>query len=345
VNPALAAFLGYSAEDRRDFFEATADDFDTVPTYVEKDFWVCLTLDALYNGPTTVERPRLLFKGGTSLSKVFQVINRFSEDVDVVVFPEDLGFTEERDPTASGLSRKKRGQLVEELMAAASGYICGQLYTDLQGALPSCAVDIDEDDRERSTLLVQYPTLYEQAADVYVRPRVKIEGGARSALAPHAAQTIEPYVASRLPETNCSIDGVLTLGAERTFWEKALILHAWHCGHRDEGRVPEDRHRLSRHYYDVAMMAISGIADAALADLPLLYRVRDHNLMFFSSAWMKFVEAVPGSLRLLPQEGLRDALEKDYAAMTGMILGTAPEFQTIMSRLEALQRRIDKLAV
>jgi hypothetical protein len=93
------------------------------------------------------------------------------------------------------------------------------------------------------------------------------------------------------------------------------------------------------------MMAISGIADAALADLPLLYRVRDHNLMFFSSAWMKFVEAVPGSLRLLPQEGLRDALEKDYAAMTGMILGTAPEFQTIMSRLEALQRRIDKLAV
>ncbi len=344
MNPALTAFLDYPEDDRRDLFEATADDLDTLSTYIEKDFWVCLTLDALYNG-LPAGRPRLLFKGGTSLSKVFQVINRFSEDVDIVVFPEDLGFTGERDPTSPSLSGRSRRRLAEELMTAASDHICDQLRTDLQNVLPSCTIDIDQDDNERSTLLVQYPALHGQVEDAYVWPRVKIEGGARSALTPHAAQTIEPYVASRLPQADCSIGGILTLDAKRTFWEKALILHAWHCGHRDEGRVPEDRHRLSRHYYDVAMMATTNIADAALADLPLLDRVRRHNLMFFSSAWKKFAEAVPGSLRLLPQEGLRNALEQDYAAMTGMILGAAPEFQTIMSQLEALQSRIDELAV
>ena len=110
-------FLALRDQDRKDVFEATADRFDTLPSYVEKDFWVCLVLDALYNR-LPEGHPRLLFKGGTALSKAFGLIRRFSEDIDLVVYREELGFGADRDPTnPDGLSNKQRKALFEELTA------------------------------------------------------------------------------------------------------------------------------------------------------------------------------------------------------------------------------------
>ena len=125
MNKAFESFFTLAEQDKRDVFEAAASRLGTLPGYVEKDFWVCFVLDALYNGLPD-GHPKLLFKGGTSLSKAFGLIERFSEDIDLVVHRDGLGFEGDRDPTMAGdLSGKKRDALFKELASACSGYILG----------------------------------------------------------------------------------------------------------------------------------------------------------------------------------------------------------------------------
>jgi hypothetical protein len=342
MNPAYEHFLALPDRERRDVFNAAAERLDTLPIYIEKDFWVCRVLDGLYHGLPD-DHPRLLFKGGTSLSKAFGAIRRFSEDIDVVVFRNDLGFTDDRDPTRRDLSHKARERLVGELKESASRYICMDLATCLSELFVPCKIAEDEEDVDRSTLLVQYPSLYASESDAYVAPRVKIEGGARSAWDPHAGQTVTPYIQEELGEMALAIGGVPTLAPERTFLEKALILHGWHCGYRDQERLPDDRHRLSRHYYDMSMMARTAIAERALENQTLLNQVRDHTLAFFRRGWMKLEEARPGSIHLMPQDALATFLAGDYDAMQGMILGESPPFEDILRSISDLETRINVL--
>ena len=338
-------FLSLPEQDRRDVFEATASRLDTLPGYVEKDFWVCLVLDVLYNRLPD-GHPNLLFKGGTSLSKAFGLIERFSEDIDVVVFRGALGFEGERDPTvARNLSNRRRAALFKELSAACSGYIRG----DLQIALTSLIDDLvdgghvvpDEDDVDGQTLFVEYPTLYPSGDIAYVAPRVRIEAGARSALDPSLNCTITPYVADELPDWSFDVGDIRVIAAERTYWEKLLILHGVHCGYRDAERLPADRDRVSRHYYDVAMITATETGRSALSDIDLLDAVRNHNLIAFRQAWKRFEEAVPGSVRLVPQPELGRVIERDYSAMQGMILGDVPDFGWVMEQLQYAETAIN----
>ena len=334
---AFASFLALPEQDRRDAFAVTARRLDTVPGYVEKDFWVCLVLDALFNR-LPGGHPKLLFKGGTSLSKVFGLIRRFSEDIDLVVHRDGLGFTGDRDPTiATGLSNKQRSALFDELAQACGGYVLGELKAALTAAIggltEGCAMEPDPDDSGGQTLLVAYPTLYPGSDAAYVPPRVKIEAGARSAVEPGVTRAVTPYVAGDLPDWPFDVGNVATLAPERTFWEKLLILHGLHCGYRDAGRLPADKDRISRHYYDAAMIAATATGESALTDTALLDAVRNHNLVAFRQAWKRFEEAVPGSLRLVPQPALHAAIERDYRAMRDMILGDAPAFAWIVDRL------------
>lgn len=342
MNKAFGSFLALPDQERRDVFDAAAERLDTLATYIEKDFWVCQVLDVLYHGRPD-NHPRLLFKGGTSLSKAFSAIHRFSEDIDVVVFRDDLGFTDDRAPTREGLGRKARERLTNELKEVASHYIYTDLAACLSELFKQCKIVEDEEDADRSTLLVQYPSLYASGSDAYVAPRIKIKGGARSALDPHAVQTVTPYIQEELGEADLTIDGILTLAPERTLLVKTLILHGWYCGYRDEQRRPDDRHRLSRHYYDVGMMALTDIADRAVENHALLKHVRDHTLTFFRRAWMKLDEAQPGSLHLLPQEELAALLATDYTAMQGMILGDAPPFDELLDAIGEFEARLNAI--
>ena len=332
------SFLALSDQDRWDVFEAAAARLDTLPSYVEKDFWVCLVLDLLFNRRPEGQ-PRLLFKGATSLSKAFGFIERFSEDIDIVVFRDGLGFEGERDPTlASHLSNKKRRALFKELVTACSRYIRGDLRITLTrqiDELPArCRVVPDEADIDGQTLFVQYPTLYPSGGVAYVAPRVKIEAGARSALEPNQDCTVSPYIADELPNWSFVCGGIRVIAPERTYWEKILILHGLHCGYRDAKRLPADKDRISRHYYDVAMITATEVGRSALVDTDLLSAVRNHNLVAFRQAWKRFEEAVPGSLRLVPQAELRAVIEGDYRSMQGMVLGDAPDFRWVTDQLQ-----------
>ena len=157
-------FLALPERDKRDVFEAAASRLDTLPSYVEKDLWACLVLEALYNR-LPAGQPRLLFKGGTSLSKAFELIRRFSEDIDLVVYRDDLGFSGIDDPTVvENLSNKERNALFRKLNEACSSYIIGvlanELTTSIDQIVEGCRVIPDESDDDQQTLLVEYPTQY-----------------------------------------------------------------------------------------------------------------------------------------------------------------------------------------
>ena len=339
------SFLALPERDRRDVLEAAASRLDTLPGYVEKDYWVCLVLDALFN-QRSGEHPRLLFKGGTSLSKAFGLIRRFSEDIDLVVSRADLGFVGERDPTvASQLSNKKRAALFNELRSACSGYINGALQTALSRRIDelseNCRIVPDQGDVDGQTLFVEYPTLFPSDGLTYVVPRVKIEAGARSGLEPIQGCGVAPFIAFELPDWSFASEGIRVISPERTYWEKLLILHGAHCGYRDSGRLPADKDRIARHYYDVAMITATELGRSAMADTHLLDLVRNHNLVAFRQAWKRFEEAVPGSVRLVPQAELRSVIERDYRAMQGMILGEVPDFGWVTDQLQVAEAAVN----
>ena len=346
MNKTFKSFLDLPEEDKKEAFVRAAKRLNTEHEYAEKDFWVCLVLDALYNGLPD-GHPKLLFKGGTSLSKAFGLVHRFSEDIDIVVYRDDLGFEGERDPTlAENLSNKKRRALFEELRTACGNYILTNLKKDLTALVnqvaKGCRVYPDPGDPDRQTILVEYPSLYPRGDNAYVVPRVKIEGGARSALEPSLTRSIAPYIADELPDWPLDAENITVIAPERTYLDKLLILHGVHCGYRDAGRLPTGKQRISRHYYDVAMITATGTGSSALSDINLLDEVRAHNTLAFRQAWKKLEEAVPGSLRLLPQPEPRAVIERDYAEMKRMIFGNIPDFGWIMEQLECAETAINK---
>ncbi len=289
MNPQFTSFLELPKKERLAVFETSAERLNTLGSYIEKDFWVCYTLDAIYNNRPE-DHPRILFKGGTSLSKVFKTIHRFSEDIDIVIFREDLGFEGENDPLNPELSRNARKKLVKAINEVASNYITNDLANILKEGLPVCEIEKDPEAEDGMALLVQYPSLYETKGDEYVTSRVKVEGGARSALDPNDIYSTVPYIQDDLEDQNFEVTNLRTIAAERTLLEKALILHGRYCRYRDEKRLLSNQNRLSRHYYDVAMMASTDIAEAAINDKPLFKNVIEHTQILFSSKWMKLDE-------------------------------------------------------
>ena len=341
------SFLALPGQDRQDVFEAAARRHGTLSSYIEKDFWVCFVLEVLYNR-LPVGHPRLLFKGGTSLSKAFGLIRRFSEDIDLVVYRDDLGFEGAGDPiTADNLSNNARNALFAKLKKECSSYILGDLRNELATLLDQipkgCLVEPDENDVDRQTLLIKYPTQFPSSDSAYVTPLVKIEAGARSALVPVLDCTVTPFVAEELPDWSLEVDNLQVIAPERTYWEKLLILHGLYCGYRDEQRLPADRDHISRHYYDVAMITGTEKGSSALSNMALLDAVRNHNLIAFPQAWKRFEEAVPGTLKLVPQAELRKVIESDYGAMDRMILGESPKFEWVMEQIQCAEATINDM--
>lgn len=347
----FTAFLSASAEERRGAFLATAARLNTAEINAEKDFWVCWTLDALFNR-LTGERPRLLFKGGTSLSKGYNLISRFSEDVDVTVFRDDLGQAASAQDLQA-LSNKRRKAKLDEIKAACQAYIAGPLRAQLAELLaetladagldaPPARVEPDPDDPDSQTLLVWYPSVGSTAAgDAYVRPAVKIESGAKSALDPHRPLAIRPYVHDDLPDIDLEVQGVVTVDPGRTFWDKVVIAHGLRRWFEARGAIRGGGQRVTRHYYDLHRLMASEIGERALRDQGLGADCVAHARMFFNSPDLDLGSAEPGSFAVSPAPDMLKPLEADYQAMSGMIFGDAPEFEAVMDSVRRLEARLN----
>ncbi len=339
MNEAYLEFDKLGKQDRRDVYEAAAARLGATVQSIEKDLWLCRVIDALFKG--LPRQPKPFFKGGTSLSKGYGLISRFSEDIDIVLSPKGLGIKGDADPLTVGLSKKKREKAADATKEICSTHVLGKMNGQLTKVLPTCKISADDTDLDKMSLKVVYPSIFEK--DDYLKPWVKIECGARGAVEPDIKRSIRPYIQDELRSAlDLTTEKVTLIKAERTFWEKALILHGIYCGQRDDAnRRPGENNLISRHYYDVAMMAGSAWGRKALSDHDLLARVREHKLALFRRGWEKLNEAVPGGVRLVPQATIQDDLKRDYEAMQGMMFGDAPEFEWIIEQLAGLEAAIN----
>lgn len=323
-----------SDKDRRELFESTASTMGLHPAIIEKDFWVCWTLRKLFTSPLLGEN--LVFKGGTSLSKVHRLIERFSEDIDLVLNWELLEYgVSGRDPWEEQPSNTQQDRLCREVNAKAAKYLKNVFHPHLANLFASTpAMTASVSKREALTINIRYPAAFELTA---LRPDVKLEIGPLASWMPSDKHIIRPYAAEAYPavfeDPDCPVRAIR---AERSFWEKATILHQQ--AHRETNMPPS----YSRHYYDLAQMAKSPVKASALADLELLEDVVLFKMRFYRSAWAHYEEAKPGTFRLLPKTQVAQALEADYEKMKAMFFHAPPDWDVILSTLRALEEEINK---
>lgn len=344
MNGAFGQVLAASSEDRRGLFTEAARRLGTSERYVEKDFWVCWALDALFNDRPAGE-PRLLFKGGTSLSKAFGLISRFSEDIDITVFRDDLG-DDASIEMMEAMSGKARTRQLDAIRDHCSAYITGPLHDWLTthfnrtlGAAgisePEAKVTIDKKDLDGQTLLLRYPSLFGDR-DNYVSPAVRIESGAKSALDPHVTTSVVPYVAEELGNLEFVVPNVTTVSAARTLWDKIIILHGLRQWFDRRGVVRQEGQRITRHYYDVYRLLAHPDGQDAVHDRELARDCARHARMFFNRPDLNLDAAAEGNFTPAPSDTMLTALERDYVNMRGMIFGEVPKFSDVIARIHQL---------
>jgi len=172
---------------------------------------------------------------------------------------------------------------------------------------------------------------------------VKIESGAKSALDPHSRLTVKPYVADELRAVPFDIPNVTTVEPGRTFWDKVVILHGLRRWWERRGELRGGGQRVSRHYYDVSRLLASPKGEGFAADLPMAADCVRHARMFFNRPDLDLATASPGTLALMPHDGMLANLRTDYAAMAGMIFGRIPEFDEIATSISTFEARINNV--
>ncbi|MDP8204648.1 MAG: nucleotidyl transferase AbiEii/AbiGii toxin family protein [Candidatus Tenebribacter mawsonii] len=322
-----------SDKERSELFSETASKMHTTNAIAEKDFWVVWVLDKLFSHEKLSNI--LMFKGGTSLSKIYGLIERFSEDIDLIL---DWDLLTKDDPYAER-SKTQQGKFNISINEKAKEYIKDELLPIVSEILkPRCKCKIEViEENDAFIINVQYPTLF---SDVAILPHILLEIGPLALWLPSDEFEITPFAAKEFPQLfekpTCKVKAIL---AERTFWEKATILHQ-QANRAEDNPLP---HRYSRHYYDLAMMANSEVKSSALADLELLKGVVEFKKRFYTCNWAKYDEAKPGTFKLLPPEYLHKELKEDYKAMQNMIFGKRIDFEEIISILKKLENEINSL--
>ena len=323
-------------EDRRELFRATATAMALRPGIVEKDFWVCFMLDHLFHD--SIFRDVFVFKGGTSLSKSYHVINRFSEDLDLIldwrkVVPDGGNPWDKR-------SRTKQDQYNRQLNEEAAAFYKNELVPRLNAELSEklgknewIAVDADDE----MVLNFAYPQSFETG---YLRSYVRLEIGPLAEWTPSHMTPITPFAADRYPDFfEQKGTTVLTVDVERTFWEKITILHKI-------AHFPMDKPlplRYARHLYDVYCMGNSRVKESAFLRKELLEQDVVFKQKFYYAKSAHYETATVKSIVLVPRKEQLRELRSDYEAMRNMIYGDVPSFEEILLYLEQLQEEIHNL--
>ncbi|MEW7009927.1 nucleotidyl transferase AbiEii/AbiGii toxin family protein [Lentilitoribacter sp. EG35] len=335
--------ISATAAERSDLFLMTAQRLGAPLINIEKDFWVCWTLNCLYHRVPD-NGPRLLFKGGTSLSKAYGLINRFSEDIDVTVFRDDLGHTQTPEELGA-LSNRKRKAALDAIKNDCRAYITGPLLEAVSNLILEDTngkgrIEIDSSDETGQTLLVWYPRV-DDSETGYVQAAVKIESGAKSALDPNAPRTIAPYISDDVSNLDLMIPDVTTIDAERTFWDKVVILHGLYNWFESRGVLKQDGQRVSRHYYDLHCMFASDIGQRAIADDALGRDCVAHAKTFFNRPAFDLNSAATGTFTLVPPEPMLERLRADYRNTEAMIFGDAPKIEDILGSIQNIENALN----
>lgn len=328
-----------------ELFTETARRRGLAPRIIEKDFWVCWSLKILFSLPKLQEA--FIFKGGTSLSKGFNLISRFSEDVDVSIKRDVLGFSGSKDPESQP-SKNQQRKSIEALRDKCREFVAEIVFPELEAVIKSSLtfkekqwkLSIDRDDQ--NTILFAYPSALStdgEVLDRYIEPVIRIEFGAGSDNFPIGPQKIASYASEEFPHLFSAPYCLVTLlEPVRTFWEKVTLVHAEHHRPLTSATPP----RISRHYYDLFALSTSETGKRFHEDIAMLSRVAQHKSVFFASGWAHYETAKPGSIKLVPvKDRIRD-LTRDYDLMQEMFFGEAPAFSMIMAEMQRLEGLVNQ---
>ena len=338
------AYLELSAKDQKDILQTAAVQLGRQESVLEKDVWVCWALETLFSIPNA--HP-MAFKGGTSLSKVYDIIDRFSEDVDITLDYkrfDDVDYNEYPemfDPFDDGSSKNQIAKFSDRLKGYVKSYTEKVVVPHLQSEinkLPTKNSHTIEVDDSGEKIWMSYPSVVEESDD-YLKARILIELGGRNVIDPNEIHTITPYIASITEGVEYPSPQVVVLSPERTFWEKATLIHV-EC---NRGELKQSAGRLSRHWYDLVMLSKHQSGQCAINNRSLFENVVEHKKVFFNSGYANYDNCLAGSLKLLPEDKIIDQLKSDYEQMlaSGMMYKEAPSFADIVDSIRLIERNIN----
>lgn len=327
-------YIDLNWDERNLIISNVADKKKMSKAIVEKDFWVCWTLKYLFN--EFKYNNFICFKGGTCLSKVYNAIERFSEDIDIALDWECLAI--EKEVAYLERSNRQQGIFNNDANKKTADYIkevwIPQIQSDFDKRLKDdFLVYIDELDAH--TICFEYPQMNN---DISILQIIRIEVGVLAESFPSTKECIETYISEVYPEifTDRKIE-ISAVSINRTFFEKLTILHRE--ANRTNGNYPE---RYSRHFYDVYRLIKIGVGKRSFNFFELLEKTIDFKIKFYPCRWAKYNEVMKGHCRLVPNEAAIKIFKHDYQVMQGMIYGESLEFDLIIEELRKYEEILNK---
>lgn len=308
---------------------------------LEKDIWVVWVLSVIYESELA---GKLTFKGGTSLSKAYRIINRFSEDIDLTYDVRELAadIVKQGNPVPSASQAKKITDAVRHRLP---DWISATARPIIESALTNAGLkaSLTQEGRDRDKLILSYPAV--KTGTGYSSPTIQLEFGARATGEPHHVRSVTCDIAPAIEGVTFPVAHPLVMAVERTFWEKATAAHVYCL----QGRLRGDRY--SRHWYDLAAIAETSHFAKACADRMLAQAVAEHKSVFFvekdaAGARIDYSAAISGHLQIIPTGEPAKALEDDYTAMLqdGLLALDQPDFAEIIERCGVIQDEANRRA-
>ncbi|MDE2759734.1 MAG: nucleotidyl transferase AbiEii/AbiGii toxin family protein [Paracoccaceae bacterium] len=329
-------YFSLNLNQKREILNTYSANMGKQPDILEKDIWICWVLQILFSNP---KLHSMVFKGGTSLSKCYGIINRFSEDVDITL--DYKGFQKDFNPfneTKTQINKKSNA-----IKAQVEEYIENTIRPFLENEVKKLNISNQEGcfstKREKDKLYFHYPRIFSEESG-YLKPEVLLEFGGRNSIIPNEDRCITPDIAKEIPHLSFPKARVKVLSPSRTFWEKATLIHAECNRDRDITHI----NRLSRHWYDLVQFKTHDSGERALKNRELLKDVIKYKNVFFSAKYNHFDDCLNGNFKLVPNERLRKELEEDYRKMceAGMILKSPiPDFDDLMGIIKLIEEEIN----
>ena len=330
------SYFDLSPGDQRDLLELGASQLGMTPLVLEKDVWVCWALSRLFSMPGKLE---MAFKGGTSLSKVYNVIDRFSEDIDVTIDYRESAPALTGNETPSQLNKLSVGlkaSVLNHTKNKLMPYFLNSLREQFGAGYGSVELTADGE-----KLYVHYESVLNSKGTEYVPTSVLLEFGGRNITEPNEKHVVTPYLVPISQAVTYPEPEVKVLAMERTYWEKATLIHV-ECRRKS---VKGNAERISRHWYDLFKMSGDLQRYFTVEMYELLESVVRQKKAFYNSSWASYEDCLVGSLRLVPEEALRQILENDFAEMraAGMFYSDSPTFEVILSHLGKVESVLNEV--
>ncbi|MEH6541159.1 nucleotidyl transferase AbiEii/AbiGii toxin family protein [Halopseudomonas sp.] len=334
------SFFELSQKDQREALEYARAETGRPAHLLEKDIWVVWTLRTLFDAAIGTD---LTFKGGTSLSKAYKVIDRFSEDIDLTydirkLIPDLTGESGELPR-----SRSQAGKWTKAVRHRLPDWITTHIQPVIEAALAKEGVQaqLEQGGKDNDKLMLRYPALTKGTG--YIAPVVTLEFGGRATGEPHEIHSVECDIAEHLAEIEFPTASPQVMSLARTFWEKATAAHVF-CA---QGRLRGERY--ARHWHDLAAISRSPHYTTVISDRTVASTVAQHKAHFFiekdtEGEVIDYIAATTGKLKIVPDGDAKTALAKDYEAMLAdeVMVGEALPFDALLKTCAAIEKAINE---